>query len=67
MITATVGVEITAEDYKAATKKGLKAADDLQHATTGALKYLGIRWELDNVLENEDGLRKSILGGTGPY
>ena len=54
LIIATIGVKVCAEDYKDATEKGLKTVDDLQFATTGALKYLGIRWELDSVLQERD-------------
>ena len=53
LIVAMIGVEIKAEDYQEATKKGLKTVDDLQHATTGALKYLGVKWELDAILAKE--------------
>ena len=54
LIIATVGIKVCAEDYKEATAKGLKTVEDIQHATTGALKYLGIRWELDSVLQERD-------------
>jgi hypothetical protein len=54
LITASIGVQIEAEDYKEAVKKGSKSAEDLQHATTGALKYLGIKWEVDSVLKKRD-------------
>ena len=53
LITASIIVKVKAEDYKEAVKKGLKAADDLQFATTGSLKYLGVEWELDGVLAKD--------------
>ena len=54
LLTASIIVKVEAEDYKEATTKGLKSAEDLQHATTGALKYLGIRWEVDSVLQERN-------------
>ena len=53
LLTASVFVDLEAEDYKDATTKSLKTADDLQHATTGVLKYLGIRWEVECVQEEK--------------
>ena len=51
LIVASVFVDIKTDSYKDAIKKGLKSVDDLQHATTGALKYIGVKWELDCVQE----------------
>ncbi len=53
LLVATIGVKVLADDYKEATTQGLKSVDDIQHATTGALKYLGVRWELDCVQEEK--------------
>jgi len=53
LITASMFIEIEAEDYKDANEKALKQVDGVQHLTTGALKYLGIKWELDFVQEEK--------------
>ena len=54
IITASIGIEVKAENYSEAVKKGLKAADDLQEMTMGTLKYLGVKWELDCVQKEKD-------------